>query len=227
MLRYCAHLFENNAARTTACDWPDCVTDAALLQTDPVTGYHVEFSLPDVPGTPSEMLQQLVAEARSLIRAVHDHCQVTVNVVWRLRQQRQPTADIWRFLSPLLTEIDCFDVTNYVTDAESLDRASFLRHLVALLPNARPLAALSILLFDLSPIFDLDTGQAMTTIGAFSGLTKLHLACVCGQVDFQPLAPLSVLRDLALQSPLWASSCEGVLRSSKGTLRRLRLDALS
>ena len=67
----------------------------------------------------------------------------------------------------------------------------------------------------------------MTVIGSLKRLTKLHLAVFASDVNFEPLAQLGFLQDLALRTWGPQASCEGVLSSSKEALSSLRLDAVS
>lgn len=73
---------------------------------------------------------------------------------------------------------------------------------------------------------EISNSQILTSIAAFTSLTKLHLTLI--DADLQPLAQLSSLQDLALQVQYQQSaSCAAVLDSNRHTLQSVVLSAHS
>ena len=205
-------------------------TCSAALQAASLTGCHVEFVLSTFPDALNE-LQQLIAQANSLTRALHNAHRIAVTVTWHSRDSNAPAPDALQVLSPLLSQIITWE--GYA-DANLL-KAFEVHHLEALQPESTPLTALSIRYVVNEAIGFGPNGvliapqlqRAMTAIGSLTHLTKLHLAVFTLFAGFEPLAHLNRLQDLALQSWGGQMSCEGVLYSSQETLSCLRLDAHS
>ena len=200
-------------------------------------GCHVEFVLSRVPDDFSK-LQQLVAEAASLIRVLHYDHHVAATIILRSHGSITPGADALRVLSPLLSQVDQFDVTNPSPKAvnpkqtwqrvKTMQQVFQLQHLEALQQGRRRIAALKVWVevwpYSYGPWRAFDLSRAMTAIGSLTRLTKLHLKTLDGGAIYEPLAQLDCLQDLALWSWGSESSCEGVLSRSKRTLSCLRLE---
>ena len=189
----------------------------------------MEFVLSTVPDAFSK-LQPLVAEAASLIRVLHYNHSIAVTVIWRSRDRITPSADALRVLSPLLSQVDHFDIAKpypkvlFTIPLEAQPQMFFAQHLEALQQGRRRITALSVWHIAYGPTRRARLSGAMTAIGSLTRLTKLHFHALEGGAIYEPLARLGCLQDLALCSWGSESSCEGVLSSSKKTLSCLRLE---
>ena len=145
-----------------------------------------------------------------------------------------PAPDVLQLLEPFITQVDYYDV---LKDLTSGDRADFDTINAAFTPSH--IAALQQCSTNLQTLSISDRTQAedqlatlvpsMSAIANFTSLTRLHLTLTLSATaaDFQPLAQLSLLEDLALQCPVDvnSASCSGVLSSSRATLRAVVLTA--
>ena len=84
------------------------------------------------------------------------------------------------------------------------------------------------------PVYDSPVhvvARILTAMGSMQCLSKLHITLSpdyrVEEVDFQMLAQLSCLEDLALQCSAAEGSCQGVLQSNKQTLHSVTLSAKS
>ena len=145
-----------------------------------------------------------------------------------------PPPDVLQLLAPFITQVDYYRV---LKDLISRDRNEFVTidaaftpgHIVGLQQCSTNLQTLSISDRTQSEDQLATLVPSMSAIANFTSLTRLHLTLTLSSTaaDFQPLAQLSLLEDLALQCPVDVNSvsCSGVLSSSRTTLRAVLLKA--
>ena len=150
-----------------------------------------------------------------------------------IRDKLAPPPAILRQLAPFLRHIDLSKILRGPVAHDSQAVLPYWSVFASKHVNAisGSKALLSLCISDL-PGASVSVRDSLVTciplISTLTSLTKLHISTAGGSViHFQPLSQLTQLRDLGLQCMTASASCAHVLRSSRQTLQRVKLIALS
>ena len=219
----------------------------AVLQTDTVRplqsqklpSCRIEVKLGIGSGSvSSKNLDTCARQVACLARQTYDRQAVDITIT--LCSSRGATiaspSQTLQLLAPYISQIDYYPVqrdqiVEGCHDYQRLTSAFTPEHITGLQESSTQLQTLHISDHSLQQGSSL--APSIAGIARFASLTKLHLtlAATGTEVDFQPLAHLSLLMDLALQCLVWifgtTRSCNGVLSSSKQSLHHVVLTAAS
>ena len=142
-------------------------------------------------------------------------------------QSCMPEPETFRQLAPFLADIPYHVVTDLSDPDPSLAYTSSAlftdAHATAVTADTTQLRNLCLSDHSFHSYGSPVLTNSISAIARLQALTRLHLSFRHSQPDFQPLAQLENLDDLALQCQGHNSSCCGVLDSNKNSLRRVVL----
>ena len=181
-------------------------------------------------------LDTCAKQIASLAKQMHDRQAVGITITFCSSRGATiaPPSQVLQLLAPYISQIDYYFVQReQIVEGwhvyETITSAFTREHITALQESSTQLQTLHISDHSHRQVFLL--APSMADIARFVSLTRLHLTLTAlgTGMDFQPLAPLSLLTDLALQCPMCTGSakktCSGVLSSSKQSLHHVILTA--
>ena len=197
------------------------------------TANHVQLQLALVVTAASQMSaeQQEMMEgsarsiallASSLLSQGLQVC-ITLESLYSQDQPRPPPPSVLRILAPFLHCLHYHSATQDVITSEYSDLQDAYFFITPEQTQALQAASSLHILCAPSSENEADLPANMTLISSFSSLTTLQLSFPVGEPEFDPLAQLTQLEDLALQCSGMHTSCSAVIHSNKHTLQRLQL----
>ena len=210
-----------------------------LLQSQKLPRCTIEVKLVIGNGSVSRVNLDIYAtQIASLVKQMHDRQAVGITITFCSSRGATlaPPSQMLQLLAPCISQIDYYSVRReQVVEGchvyQTYSSVFTPEHITALQESSTQLQTLHISDHDGSLFSNSSLAPSMADIARFVSLTSLHLTltAIGTEVDFQPLAHLSLLTNLALQFPVLISgttrSCNGVLSSSKQSLHHVILTA--